>query len=245
MYKNQKIFAIIPCRSGSKGLKNKNIRKIFNKHLVYYTIFFAKKCKFIDEIFLSTDSIQYSKISKKYNLNVPFLRPKSISKDNSLDIEFIKHAIKVYWRHYNFSPDIVIILRPTSPLRKIQTLKKALDLLIENKKSDSVRSISQLSKSIYKTWTLEKGSIIKPTIKNDTKFIEPYNAPRQKLKKFYYSNGSYDLFRSKLLKKNKISGNNIIGIETKDPLDIDTYNDLNKLKKFKKELLNFKKYIGS
>ena len=245
MYKNQKILAIIPCRSGSKGLKNKNIRKIFNKHLIYYTIFFAKKCRFIDEIFLSTDSVEYSKISKKYNLDVPFLRPKSISKDNSLDIDFIKHAIKEYQCHYNFSPDIVILLRPTSPLRKIRILKKALNLLIENKKSDSVRSISQLSKSLYKTWTLENNKFIKPTIKNDTKFLEPYNAPRQKLKKFYYSNGTYDLFRSKLLKKNKISGNNIVGIETQDPVDIDTLKDFKNLKKFKKELLNFNKYIES
>ena len=104
----KKILAIIPCRSGSKSLKNKNILKIFNKPLVYYSIFFAKKCKFIDRVIVSTDSKKYKKICEKYGAEVPFLRPKRISKDNSLDVDCFKHAISWLKVNYNYNPDIII-----------------------------------------------------------------------------------------------------------------------------------------
>ena len=82
-----KIIAIIPCRSGSKGIKNKNIKKIFGKPLIYYSIFFALQCKFIDRVIVSTDSKRYKKISKSFGAEGPFLRPKNISNDWSLDID--------------------------------------------------------------------------------------------------------------------------------------------------------------
>ena len=84
----------------------------------------------------------------------------------------------------NYVPEIIILLRPTSPLRKIKILKKALNILFKKRIVESVRSISLMDKSIYKMWCL-KNNFLKPVIKNDTIFVEPYNAPRQKLKKFF------------------------------------------------------------
>ena len=87
--KKLKIIAIIPCRSGSKGVKDKNIIKLFGKPLIYYSILFAKSCSFIDRTIVSTDSKKYAKIAKKFGAEVPFLRPKKISGDSSLDIDFL------------------------------------------------------------------------------------------------------------------------------------------------------------
>ena len=238
----KKILAIIPCRSGSKSLKNKNILKIFNKPLVYYSIFFAKKCKFIDRVIVSTDSKKYKKICEKYGAEVPFLRPKRISKDNSLDVDCFKHAISWLKVNYNYKPDIIIHLRPTSPLRKIKTLKKMI-YKIKKKKIDSIKSISSLRKSIYKTWFLKKDNRTSPAVSNDTKFIETFNDPRQKIKTSYFENGAYNVFKSNLLKKNKISGKKIYGYITNDDNDIDSVNDFIEIKKKEKIFKNFKKYI--
>jgi CMP-N,N'-diacetyllegionaminic acid synthase len=240
---SKKILALIPCRSGSKGIKDKNIIDIFGRPLVYYTILFAKSCNFIDKIVLSTDSKKYKKISEELGLKVKFLRPKKISKDDSLDISFIKHAINYLKKKENYKPDYILHLRPTNPLRKIKDLKKILNVLIKDRRADSIRSISLMNKNPYKCWELNAENVLKPIIKNKTSFKEPYNAPRQLLPYFYYQNGVYDIFRTRILKKNLISGKKILGYKTKESLDIDGSQDLESLKKFKKNFINFKKYI--
>jgi len=243
MVKKIKILAIIPCRSGSKGIKNKNIINIFGKPLIFYSIFFTRECKFIDKILVSTDDKKYQKISEKYGLTINYLRPKKISKDSSLDISFFKHAINFLKIKENYKPDYVVQLRPTSPLRKIRDLKKILKILMKDKRADSVRSISKMKKNPYKCWQICFGNTLKPIMRNNTTFKEPYNAPRQLLPKFYYQNGVYDIFRTRILKRNVISGRKILGHRTKESLDIDTYDDLKKLNQYRQSFINFKKYI--
>ena len=192
----KKILAIIPCRSGSKGIKNKNIISVFGKPLIYYSIIFAQQCKFIDKIIVSTDSKKYKKIVEKYGLNVPFIRPKNISRDFSLDIDVFKHALKWLKENKSYVPDLVIHLRPTNPIRKIKTLKKAIDIINKKKKIESVRSISPLNKSAYKIWFMKKNSMIKRFAINNTNYKEPHNAPRQKLTQSYVHNSVYDVIRT-------------------------------------------------
>ena len=239
-----KILAIIPCRSGSKKLKNKNILKIENKHLIYYSIYLAKKCKFIDKIVVSTDSKKYRKIAKSYGAEVPFLRPKKISKDKSLDVDFFKHCVNWLEKNCKYKPDLIVHLRPTSPLRKLSTLNKAIKIMLNNEKIDSLRSISLSKENIFKVWYKKEKNYIKPVIKNHTKFKEPYNAPRQYLGNTYIQNATYDVFRPRLLKNNLISGKNIFGLITNENIDIDDINDLENLIRSKK-LKNFKDYIMS
>ena len=241
----KKILAIIPCRSGSKGIKNKNIISVFGKPLLYYTIFFAQQCKFIDRIIVSTDSNKYKKIIEKCGINVPFLRPKNISKDFSLDIEVFKHALTWLKQNDSYVPDLVVHLRPTCPIRRIKTLKKAVDIINKVKKIDSVRSISPISESAYKMWFMKNNSMIKTIAVNNSNYKEPHNAPRQKLKKSYLQNSVYDIVRTKIIKKNLLSGKNVYGLVTNDTIDIDNKADLKKLKKHKQKFKNFKKYILS
>lgn len=241
----KKILAIIPCRSGSKGIMNKNIVNIFGKPLIYYSIFFAQKCNFIDKIIVSTDSLKYKKIASKYGVEVPFLRPKKISKDNSLDVDLFKHAVSWLKKNQKYQPDIIVHLRPTTPLRKIKILKNAIKIILNNKKIDSVRSLTSMSKSPYKAWFMEKNNFIKPILKKKSIYKELFNVPRQKLTKAYIQNATYDVFRSSLLKKNLISGNKVRGIITEDKFDIDNTDQLNELKKLKKVFKSFNSYIFS
>ncbi len=240
-----KIIAIIPCRSGSKGIKDKNIKQIFGKPLVYYSIFFALQCKFIDRVIVSTDSKKYKKICESLGAEVPFLRPKSISKDSSLDVDLFKHAIDWLKKNENYETDLIVHLRPTNPLRRIKTLKKMVSVLLRNKNLSSARSLSIPNKSPYKLWSIKNNNIIEPILKNKTLYNEPYNAPRQKLPNFYIQNATYDVFRTKLIKKNLISGKKIYGVLTHNFIDIDTIEDINKLKKFKHKFKFFKKHVFS
>lgn len=240
----KKILAIIPCRSGSKGIKNKNIINIFGKPLIYYSIIFAKKCKFIDKVILSTDSIKYKKIAERYGLHVPFLRPKVISKDKSLDIEVFKHTTEQLKKNENYTPDLIIHLRPTTPLRKIKILKKAINILNKNNSLDSLRSISLNKFTPFKTWIFKNNSLLIKLVIRENKFKESYNVPRQMLKSTYSQNAVYDIFKTKLLKKNVINGKKIYGLITNDHIDIDNLDDLKKLNKEKRNFIKFNNYIS-
>lgn len=128
----KKILAIIPARGGSKGIKNKNIKKINKKPLIFWTINEAKKSKKISKIIVSTDSSKIKKVSLKYNISVPFLRPKNIAKDNSTDYTLIKHALD-FFKKKKFFFDYVILLQPTSPLRTHKDIDNCINFGIRNK----------------------------------------------------------------------------------------------------------------
>ncbi|MDL2346093.1 cytidylyltransferase domain-containing protein [Campylobacter hyointestinalis] len=96
MYKQNTFLAIIPARSGSKGLKDKNIKKLCGKPLLAWSIESANNSKYIDEIAVSTDSNKYLKIAKEYGVNTPFLRPKELADDTTTTFDSIKHTIDYY-----------------------------------------------------------------------------------------------------------------------------------------------------
>lgn len=133
------VLAIIPARGGSKAIKNKNIIKINKKPLIQYTFDEAKKSKYINEIYVTSDSKKIINIAIKNNINF-VRRPKKISGDNSKTIEAIKHLIKYFKKKNNFYPNYIVILQPTSPLRKFNHIDKALQKIINDSKADSLVS---------------------------------------------------------------------------------------------------------
>ncbi len=133
-------WAIIPARSGSKGLKDKNITKLLDKVLIAHSINFAKKLSFVDKVFLSTDSEKYAKIGIKAGAEVPFLRSSKAANDLSME-EDILEDIRIKCFNFNVKPpDNVIWLRPTHPLRCLDTFQKAYKKFIQLKKSICVVS---------------------------------------------------------------------------------------------------------
>lgn len=126
------ILTIIPARAGSKGIKNKNIRKLNGKHLVEYPIICAKKSKFVNRIIVSTDGEKIAKIAKSAGAEVPFLRPKKYSHSKSSQLDVVKHTLDFLEKNESYIPDIVTILHPTNPFittnlldRSIKKLKKS------------------------------------------------------------------------------------------------------------------------
>lgn len=223
-----KILCIIPARSGSKGIKNKNIINFNEKPLLTWSIEQAQKCCYNMKIIVSTDSQEYANIAIKYGAEVPFLRPLEISDDLSTDFEFIKHCVDWLKDNENYTSDIILQLRPTSPTRKIEDINKALEIFIKNRdKFDSLRSVIPFDKSPYKMYSLNNNNLT-PLFNKVNKIQEPYNQPRQILPQCYLHNGYIDILNTSILNKNTISGKNILPfiMEETNNIDIDYVKDL-------------------
>ncbi len=223
-----KTVAIIPARSGSKGIKNKNIQKIKNKHLIGWAIETCKLSKEIDFFFVLTDSSKYKNIAKKYGASVPFIRPKSISKDNSTDMEFIKYSIKKL-AELDINPKIIINIRPTTPFRSHQVVDKAIKIFLKKIKNyTSLRSVEEMPETALKTLFIKK-KLAKPIMKNLN--MEDINLPRQKFPKTYSANGYVDIYKVESVKKNYLYGNKVFAFITERTIEIDTKYDLQLAKK--------------
>jgi CMP-N-acetylneuraminic acid synthetase len=135
MKNKKKIWAIIPARSGSKGIKNKNIKYFIKIPLIAHSINFAKKLKFIDKVFVSTDSEKYKKISMTYGAEVPFLRSKKDSKSSSMEEHVLENIRIKLLKEKIDPPDYVLWLRPTCPLRDVKLFKDAYSKFIKLNKS--------------------------------------------------------------------------------------------------------------
>ena len=138
----KKILAIITARKGSKGVKNKNLKKINNKPLIFYTFDFIKKNKIFDNVLLTTNSYELINYSKKFPfIECPFKRPEYLSKDQSPQEEAMLHALNWFEKKY-YSPDFICILEPTTPFRFRSTFNKAFKILKDNK-IDGVFSVTK------------------------------------------------------------------------------------------------------
>lgn len=229
-----KILCIIPARSGSKGIPHKNIRSFKGKPLITWSIEQALNSKYNKDmkIVVTTDSEEYAEIAKESGAEIPFLRPAEISKDQSIDYEFIRHAIDCL-EDANYIPDIILQLRPTQPCRKVEDIDKCLDLFIENReKYDSLRTVVPFAKCPQKMYIIQNNQLI-PYFKKYQEINEPFNQCRQALPENYLHNGYIDILNTNIVKNGTISGDRILPYVMKesDTIDIDTEEDWLKAEK--------------
>ena len=215
------IVALIPARSGSKGISHKNIKHYKGIPLIYHSINIAKKSKYIQDIIVSTDSEEYKIISEKNGAYCPFLRPSNISDNLSTDYEFIKHYVQ--WLQLNQGgnmPKLIIQLRPTYPNRDIQHLNECIRIMIENEQYTSLRTVVPFDKSPFKMYMKENNKLI-PLFEEINELKEPYNRCRQELPETYLHNGYIDIIRTEsFIKYDSITGPNIYAyIMNKDETD--------------------------
>jgi CMP-N,N'-diacetyllegionaminic acid synthase len=222
MINNKKVLVYIPIRSGSKGIRDKNITDVCGKPLVAYAIEAAKNSKYVDKIIVSTDSEKYAKVVKQYGAEAPFLRPDYLATDTSVEIDACLHMmkwVKENWEEY----DIIIKLQATSPLRTATDIDKALEKL-ENKQADTIISISKAQISPLWMNTLPKDESMQD-------FISPkiQKMNRQELPVHYTLNGYLFIARWDHLENNKSwhGGRSFAFIvDSKKALDIDEPIDL-------------------
>ena len=189
-----KNLAIIPARSGSKGLKNKNIKLLNGKPLIAYTIEAAMESGKFDEVIVSTESKEYASVAQKFGAKIPFLRDKDLAGDDSSIWEVLRNVL-------HNSPlngiafDTVTLLQPTSPLRSSSDIIKAFSLMNE-KEAEAIVSVCLMDHSPLWSNTLPEDNSMKGFI--DTKVLK---SRRQSLSKYYRLNGAIYLLKTDFLTK--------------------------------------------
>ena len=209
-------------------MPNKNILPLAGHPLIAYSIAAALQMEEVMKVICSTDSKKIAQIAMEYGASVPFLRPKELAADNSRDFETFFHCLVWLKETEGFIPDLVLNLRPTSPVRYLEDIRKAIAIISDSTQIDSVRSVSEPYTTPYKMWKMDFDGQIKPLLVLEG-MTEPFNSARQELPEVWAQTGSVEVIReSTISKKNSMSGNNIFGLKV-DPhsfIDIDSQRSL-------------------
>jgi len=215
------IMAIIPARSGSKGLPHKNIRSMAGHPLLAWSIAAAKLSSRIDRVLVSTDSKEYAELARGYGAEVPFLRPAELSTDTSLDIDFLIQALEWLKKHEKYFPDFLIHLRPTNPIRDPQVLDQAIALLASRPDATSVVSVYAADYPPCKYLKMAQDGYLVSYMDG----VE-INIPRQDCPQAFRSNGYVDVLRAaSVWESGSQLGSKILPLTTPDPGDIDVEDD--------------------
>jgi len=206
------IVALIPARSGSKRVPNKNLRIFGEFPLIVHTILPAIQSGIFARIVVSTDSEECAAVARKYGAEIPGLRPESMAKDESPDIEWVSHALSNWITHDEV--EFMAILRPTSPFRSAETLIDAYNVIQSNDWADSLRAISKVSEHPAKMWKRTENSRIVPFFPLNIGGVPGHSAPYQSLPEYWVQNASLEMARlSAVIESKTISGTNILGYQ--------------------------------
>jgi CMP-N,N'-diacetyllegionaminic acid synthase len=219
------MIAIIPARSGSKGVPGKNIKLLGEIPLFAFSIIAAKMMPSVSRVIVSTDSEEYAEIAKEYGAEVPFLRPNEISGDKSTDFDLFLHALNWFKDNENLIPDYILHLRPTTPLRNPQIMEDAVRLFIENKNlASSLRSGHSAPESPYK-WFLKDDNNYFKGLRDDLT-PEKVNLPRQSFPSVYIPDGYIDILKSDvILTTGTLHGDKMLVFESPFCVEVDTKDD--------------------
>jgi CMP-N,N'-diacetyllegionaminic acid synthase len=204
------VMVLIPARGGSKSIPRKNIVPVLGKPLIVHTIEHAKACHHVSRIVISTDDAEIADIARSCGGEVPFLRPRDLAADESLDVEYHLHAIKWLSTNENYQADMIVNLRPTSPARCPETIDHAIEMFWAHPEADSLRSVRVAAETPFKMWFINERGFMTPVV-TMTGVRESYNLPRQKLPLVYWQDGYVDITRPRtLLEKHSTTGDLIL-----------------------------------
>jgi YrbI family 3-deoxy-D-manno-octulosonate 8-phosphate phosphatase len=222
--KKKEVLALIPARGNSKSIPKKNIREFSGYPLIAYSITAALRSNHITRVIVSTDNDEIAAVAHEYGAETPFSRPEEFARDDTTDFPVFVHALEWLNTNENYQPEIVVQLRPTSPVMPVGLIDDAIEVLLDHPEADSVRGVVPSDQNPYKMWLIDEGGPLKPILKVNG-LEESYNAPRQKLPNTFWQTGHIDVIRTDtLLKKRSMSGSTIypILIDAKYAIDIDT-----------------------
>jgi CMP-N,N'-diacetyllegionaminic acid synthase len=213
---NGGVLALIPARGGSKSIPRKNLIEIAGKPLIAWSILHARESGRITRVVVSTDDAEIASVAEKWGAEVPFVRPSEYAQDTSPDIDMARHALEFLARREAYRPDMVVHLRPTGPVRRVEDIDAAVDLLTRHPEADAVRSVSLVHQTPYKMWRLRENGTMEPLLRLPG-MPDCQSRPRQLLPLVYWQNGYVDVFRPRaVLEKNSMWGDHVL------PFIIDT-----------------------
>jgi CMP-N,N'-diacetyllegionaminic acid synthase len=201
---------LIPARGGSKSIPRKNVIEIAGKPLIAWSILCARESARISRVVVSTDDAEIASVARQWGAEVPFVRPSEYAQDASPDIDVFRHALESLAQSEAYRPDVVVHLRPTGPVRRVEDIDAAVDLLASHPDADAVRSVSLVRQTPYKMWTLRDDGNMQPLLRLPG-LPDCQSTPRQLLPPVYWQNGYVDVLRPRaVFEKNSMWGDRVL-----------------------------------
>jgi CMP-N-acetylneuraminic acid synthetase len=222
------VLALVPARGGSKGIARKNLQLLAGKPLVVHAVETGLAASLITRVVCSTDDPEIAQVARAAGAEVPFLRPAELAQDSSEDLPVFVHVLQWLEQHEGWHPELIVNLRPTSPLRRPSHVDGAIQLLLETG-ADSVKAICLARQHPHKMWLARPDRCIEPFLKTPFRLARGPDVPRAELEDVYWQNGVVDVTRRKLvLEHHATIGGRVAGLVTDpaDSIDIDTPLDL-------------------
>ena len=215
-------IAIIPARSGSKGVPNKNIRAVRGYPLMAWSIAAAQMCGL--RPLVSTDSEAYAEVARRYGGEAPFLRPAEISDDAATDLGFVLHALAWLQEHEGAVPELLVHLRPTYPLRERALVAGAVEAMRADPAAHCLRSAHRLDGSPYKWFKDDGQGRFVPLF--DSMTLDECNNPRQGFPSTWVPDGYVDVLRcERVLETGVLHASPMIAWKVPDGVDVDSLAD--------------------
>jgi N-acylneuraminate cytidylyltransferase len=222
------VLALIPARGGSKGIPRKNIREFGGFPLIAWSIAAARQSALVTRVIVSTDDDEIAAVARAWGAETPFLRPAEFAGDKTTDLPVFVHALEWLEQNEAYKPEVVVQLRPTSPIRPVGLVDAAVQILLQHADADSVRGIVPAGQNPHKMWRLPAGEAAPMTNLLAVEGIEePYNAPRQILPNIYWQTGHIDAIRPAAILSGSMSGQAIypLLIDPDFTVDLDNLRD--------------------
>lgn len=227
MVSRNSVLAVIPARGGSRGIPKKNLQMLDGHPLIAYSIASARAAQSISRLIVSTENEEIAQVCREYGAEVPFVRPSELALDDTPDLPVFQHALAWLESEERYRPDVIVQLRPTSPLRGRGLIDRAVGLLLGDAEADCVRSVTPAGQNPYKMWRPGPGAYLSALLQGE--FPEPYNTPRQKLPTVYWQTGHIDVIRRQtIVNQSSLTGRRVLPavVEARYCVDIDTPRDL-------------------
>jgi N-acylneuraminate cytidylyltransferase len=224
-----RVLAVVPARGGSKGLTRKNLRPLGGKPLVAHAVRAGLAASLVDRVVCSTDDPEIAEAARLAGAEVPFLRPPELAQDSTEDLPVFVHALAWLQQHEGWAPELVVNLRPTSPLRRPAHVDEAIRLLCVTG-AESVKSLCLARQHPHKMWLFTRDSrLVEPYLKTTFRLERGPDVPRAELEDVYWQNGVVDVTRREvILDQRRMIGERVAGLVTDpaDSIDIDSDLDL-------------------
>src|SRR5688572_9288917 len=192
------ILAVIPARGGSKGLVKKNTLPLAGHPLIAYSIQAAQDAKLVTRTIVNTDAEYIAVEARKYQAEIPFMRPAELAGDFSTDFEVFFHTLQWLKENEGYVPDFVVQLRPTSPVRPTGIVDQCIKRLMDSD-ADSIRVVTKAPVTPYKMWRVQDEQKTMTPLLELSGVDEPYNQPRQKLPEIFWQIGCLDVIRTSVI----------------------------------------------
>jgi len=220
----QRVLALVPARGGSKGLPRKNARLLAGRPLVAHAVEAGRAARLVDRVLCSTDDPAIAELARAAGAEVPFLRPADLAQDTTEDWPVFAHALRWLDDHEGYRPDIVVNLRPSTPLRRPGLVDEAVELLAQTG-VDSVKSVCLARQHPHKMWLLtDGGPIMEPYLKTPFRLARGPDVPRAELDPVYWQTGHVDaMWQRTIVEQGVLIGRRVaaVVVDQDDSVDID------------------------